>query len=64
MSATSRGKRGERPPCRCCFLGCEYKVTSVRGGSYPCSNELRLWVRAHRNDVGDELGYVRERVRT
>ena len=27
---------------------------------YPCSNEMRMWAIAHRDDEGDALGYVRE----
>ena len=47
--------------CDACFLECEPRDKAVsKRGEYPCSLELRMWARAHRNDKGDELGYVRE----
>ena len=50
-------------PCRCCFLECEprNKAVLIGGGHgpvYPCSAELRVWARAHRNDKCDEKGFV------
>ena len=62
MSANGvRSRRGTvHFPCRACFIGCE--PVHVHGkATYPCSNELRVWAQAHRDDPGDELGYVRER---
>ena len=51
-----------RYPCRCCFIECEpYDATSKTSKVYPCRDALRLWARAHRNDEGDERGYVKER---
>ena len=52
----------EEGKCKGCFMGCKpYEMVSK--GYYqpfPCSVELRTWAEAHRDDRGDELGYVRE----
>lgn len=36
-------------PCRCCFLGCEPRESPTHM-LYPCTNKLRIWAHAHRND--------------
>ena len=53
--------RKASPSCRFCFMECEVAPRG-HGSPYPCTSELRLWANAHRNDEGDELGYVWEAV--
>lgn len=53
-------RRRPRFPCRGCFLRCEPTRSALHNG-YPCSPRLRLWAWGHRDDPGDEHGYVRER---
>lgn len=51
-----------RFPCRHCFLQCEpYNASSKTSRIYPCRDSLRVWAGAHRDDPGDEDGYVWER---
>lgn len=47
-------------PCDGCFLECVPTNAAMHGG-YPCSAELREWAAEHRDDRGDEQGYVYER---
>lgn len=64
MEQEGRGvSKRSRPrfPCRSCFLNCEYKVTTNSRHGFPCSPSLRLWAWGHRDDSGDEHGYVHER---
>ena len=48
--------------CDGCFLECEaHKMVRPNAGNpYPCSDGMRAWAAAHKNDRGDALGYVRE----
>ena len=51
---------GEHPrPCASCWLHCEPR-RNAGGWQYPCGTDMRLWVRAHKEDKGDERGYVWE----
>lgn len=47
-------------PCDGCFLECVPTNAAMHGG-YTCRAELREWAAEHRNDRGDEQGYVYER---
>ena len=47
-------------PCDGCFLECVPTKAAMHGG-YPCRAELREWAREHRDEPGDEHGYVHER---
>lgn len=46
--------------CDGCFLECTKRRKSNRSGWYPCRPEVREWAREHRDDQGDEDGYVYE----
>ena len=48
--------------CSGCFIACRPNemVGNRLGREYPCTNALRKWAGAHRNDPGDELGFVWE----
>ena len=36
--------------CTACFLECHKGDRKNSSNGYPCSKELRLWARAHKND--------------
>ena len=48
--------------CEGCFIECKpYEMVSPKfSRPFPCLVELRMWAEAHRNDKGDEQGYVWE----
>lgn len=46
--------------CDGCFLECARYGKLNRYQGYPCRPDVRRWARAHRDDDGDEDGYVFE----